>query len=180
MSFDEGDIASKSNYNPVRQYNNSKPDKYGIDFIILVNISGGHNFIHHIDVYQGKNKQNIGIAKDLWKLPTTQNVVVNAIVSTGLYMNPDGFCEIYMDNCHSTWELFVMLKTKYKILACGAVRTNRRGSHLNVMNLSKIVARGKSTKFYNPINGILFGQWKDYKVVSVISSLLLVGNSTTM
>ncbi len=33
--------------------------------------------------------------------------------------------------------------------------------------------------FYNPINGLL-GQWKDDKVVSFISTLPLVGNSTTM
>ncbi len=42
------------------------------------------------------------------------------------------------------------------------------------------VTRGKSKTFCNPINGILFGQWKDKKVVSFISSLLLVGNGTTM
>ncbi len=48
------------------------------------------------------------------------------------------------------------------------------------MNLSKTVARGKSKTFYDPINGILFGQWKDNKVVSYISSLPLIGNGTTM
>ncbi len=53
MSLDEGGITSKSNYNPVRQYNNSKPDKYRIDFFILANALRGHNFIYHIDVYQG-------------------------------------------------------------------------------------------------------------------------------
>ncbi len=45
MPFDEGSIASKSNFNPVRQYNNRKPD-----FFILAKAFGGHNFIHHIDV----------------------------------------------------------------------------------------------------------------------------------
>ncbi len=120
MSFDGGGVASKSNYNSVQQYNNSKPDKYRIDFFILANAFGRHNFIYHIYVYQeNKTKQTIGIAEDLWNLPTTQKAVVNTIVSTGLYADPNGFCEFYMDNCYSAPELFVMLKTKYMILECG-------------------------------------------------------------
>ncbi len=94
MSFDEDDIPSKSNYNPVRQYNNNKLDQYQIDFFILANASSGHNFINHIDVYQGRNEQNIGIPEDLWKL-TTQKVVVK------LYTDPNGFCELCMDISYS-------------------------------------------------------------------------------
>ncbi len=48
------------------------------------------------------------------------------------------------------------------------------------MNLSKSATRGDSKTFYNPINGLLFGQWKDNKAVSFISNLLLVSNGTTM
>ncbi len=40
----------------------------------------------------------------------TQKAVVNAIVSIGLYKDPFGFCELYMDNHYSAPELFVMLK----------------------------------------------------------------------
>ncbi len=39
MSFMKDSVPSKSKYNPVRQYNGSKPDKYGIDFFILANVS---------------------------------------------------------------------------------------------------------------------------------------------
>ncbi len=42
------------------------------------------------------------------------------------------------------------------------------------------VTRGKSKTLYDPINGILFGQWKNKKVVSFISSLPLIGNGTTI
>ncbi len=108
-----------------------------IDFFLLANASCRHNFIYHSHAYQGKKGQNIGIAKDLWNLPTTQKAVVNAIVSTGIYTDPNGFCELYMDNFYSAVELFFMLKTRYKILACGTVRANRRGWDMNVMNLSK-------------------------------------------
>ena len=51
--FDEGDIASKSRYNLVGQYNSLKPDKYGIDFFVLVKATEGKNFIYQLDVYQG-------------------------------------------------------------------------------------------------------------------------------
>ncbi len=44
ISFDKGSICSKSNYNPVIQYNNSKLDKYRINFLILANELGGNNF----------------------------------------------------------------------------------------------------------------------------------------
>ncbi len=179
MSFNEGGIPSKSNYNPVRQYNNSKPDKYRINFFILANGSSGHNFIYHIDVYQGKNKQNIGIAEDLWNLPMTQQAVTNAIFSTGLYTDPNGFCELYMDYHYSAFELFVMLTPKYKILACGTARKNRRGLDTYVINLSISVTRGESKRFYNLRNGIVCGKWKDNKVV-FISSLPFVGNGTTI
>ncbi len=48
-------------------------------------------------------------------------VVVNAKVSTGLYPDSNGFCKLFMDNHYSASELFVMVKTKYKILAYGTV-----------------------------------------------------------
>ncbi len=92
-------------------------DKYRINFFILANMSDRH--IYHIDVYQGKYNQNIGIAKDLCILLITQKVVVNAIVSTGLYRDPNGFHELYMENHYSAEEVFVVLKTKYKILSYG-------------------------------------------------------------
>ncbi len=52
-------------------YNNSIPEKYRINFFILANVSGGHNFIFHIDVYQCKNSENIFIPQEIWDLPTT-------------------------------------------------------------------------------------------------------------
>ncbi len=127
-----------------------------------------------------RKKQNIGIAEDLWNLPMTKKVVMNAIVSTGLCMDPNGFHELYMNNCYSAPELFVMLKGKYKTLTCGTVWTNRKCWEKNVMNLSKLATRGNSKIFYIPINGLIFGQCNDNKVVLFISSLLLVGNGKTI
>ena len=50
-AFDEGGVAMRSRYCPVRQYNNDKPDKYRVDFFILADARG--YFIYNLDVYQG-------------------------------------------------------------------------------------------------------------------------------
>ncbi len=36
LSFSNGDIANKLKHNPIRQYNNSKQDKFRIDFLYLL------------------------------------------------------------------------------------------------------------------------------------------------
>ncbi len=60
---DGGDFANKSNYILVRQYDNSKPDKYRINNFILANLSSGQNFIYHIDFYQGKTNKTLQLPK---------------------------------------------------------------------------------------------------------------------
>ncbi len=177
-SFDEGGIPNKSRYNPVRQYNASKPDKYRIDFFVLVNASKGKNFIFHLDVYQGKNATNAHITQEAWHLPTTQKAVVNAVISSGINNDPDGMRELYMDNRYTAPELFVLLREKYQVLACGTIRSNRKGWDSNIMNLKKSSPRGTSLVKYDPTNKILFGQWNDNKVVSFISTLGISGSVT--
>ncbi len=73
-----------------------------------------------------------------------------------------------------------MLNTKYKILPFHTIWTNRNCWNQKGMNLSKSASRGDLKTLYDPINGLLFGQCKDNKVVLFISTLLLVGNITTM
>ena len=86
---------SKSCYNPVHRYNSSKPNKYRIDFFVLVNANKGWNFIYHIDVYQDKISTNAHIVEEAWHLPTTQKAVVNAVLSSGISTDPNGMREIY-------------------------------------------------------------------------------------
>ena len=109
LSFDEGSIASQLCYNPVPQYNSSKPDKYCIDFFVLVNASSGMYFIHHLDIYQGKNATNAFIAAEAHNLPTTHKAVVNAIVLSGIASEPNGIQKIYIDNWYSAPTLFALL-----------------------------------------------------------------------
>ena len=126
-SFDEGSFASKSRYNPVCQYNSSKPDKYRIDFFVLVNAVDGLNFIYHLDAYQGKNMNNCNIKEEAWHLSTTQKTVVNAILQSRIENDPDGMRELYMDNHYEAALLADLLHEKYKVLTCGRLRTGRKG-----------------------------------------------------
>ncbi len=57
--------------------------------------------------------------------------------------------------------------------------TNMKGWDQKVMSLSNFPTRGESRPYYEPINGVLFGQWKDNKVVLFISTIPLVGMGTT-
>ena len=72
LSVDEGGIASRSRMNPVRPYNKDKPNKFSVDVFLLANNNPGINFIHHLEVYQGKNAKNIGIPVEIQDMPTTQ------------------------------------------------------------------------------------------------------------
>ena len=97
-------------------------------------------------------KLSAHIAEEAWTLPTTQKAVVNVVVSSGISTDPDGMHEIYMDNCYTVPELFIMLQEKYQILACGTIRSNRKGWDGTIMNLSKKAERGASLVKYDPVN----------------------------
>ena len=62
ISFDEGGVAVRSNYCPVRQYNKDKPAPYRVD--CFVTADAHEYFIIHLDIYQGKNDSNVGIEGD--------------------------------------------------------------------------------------------------------------------
>ena len=71
LSFDEGGIASRSKFCPVRQYNQSKPDKFRVEFFLLGNCMKQMYFITHCDIYQGKNAMNVDIPREIQHLPTS-------------------------------------------------------------------------------------------------------------
>ncbi len=54
ICFDKGGVPRRSQYNTDRQYDSSKRDEYQIDFFILANVSGGHNFIYHLMYIKAK------------------------------------------------------------------------------------------------------------------------------
>lgn len=121
LSFDEGGIACRSRYCPVRQYNKDKPDKFRVDFFILA--GSASRIIYNVDVYQGKNASNVGIAKEFHNLPTTMKVVLNAVLQTKLCNDGDdvdGYRVLSLDNRYQCPQLAYLLWNRYvlTIVAC--------------------------------------------------------------
>ena len=175
ISFDEGGVASRSRMNPVRQYNKDKPDKFRVDFFVLCNNTPGAYFIIHIDVYQGRNTENIRIPPEIHKMPTTQKAVVNVVIQSKISHDPDGMRKLFMDNWYAAALLLVMLREQYQILGAGTSRQNRIGWMKEQMTLTKKDKRGASMNLYDKMNGVLVTQWNDNKVVSCTSTIRVLG-----
>ena len=105
-SFDEGGIPMRSQYFPVRMYNNDKPDKFRVDFFLA---DSNYYFFIHLDVYQGKSKANIDIAPMIATFLTTQKAVTNAIIKSKIKSDIDGFCHIFMNNRYAALQLFALM-----------------------------------------------------------------------
>jgi hypothetical protein len=113
-AFDEGGIACRSRYCPVRQYNKDKPDKFRVDFFILAGSQS--RFIQHMDVYQGKNASNVGIDPECMHLPTTMKAVLNAIVKSGLGKGSNdvnGYRVVSLDNRYQCPQLAYLMWHRY-------------------------------------------------------------------
>jgi hypothetical protein len=113
-AFDEGGIACRSRYCPVRQYNKDKPDKFRVDFFILA--ASRSYFIQHLDVYQGRNSSNVSIDEKCRNLPTTMKAVVNAVIQSGLSKGSNdvnGYRVVSLDNQYQCPQLAYLLLVKY-------------------------------------------------------------------
>ena len=140
MSFGEGGVASRSRLNPVCDYNKDKPQKLCVDFFVLCNNSPGKSFILHCDIYQGKNAKNIGIPKEITKLPATQKAAVKTIIQNKIGKDPNGIRQFFMDNRYACASLFVLLRENFDIICAGTTRTNRVGWQKDNMTTSKSAA----------------------------------------
>jgi hypothetical protein len=97
LSFDEGGIPCRSRLCPVRQYNKDKPNKFRVDMFATANSKSYE--VYHVDVYQGRNSQNIDIHPSIHSLPTTQKAVLNAVIAMDLHKSKNhGARHIAMDN----------------------------------------------------------------------------------
>jgi Transposase IS4 len=110
LSFDEGGSACRSRRCPIRQYNKDKPDKYRVDFFILAGAES--RVIYHIDVYQGRNDFNVGIAPEFKNLPTTMKAVLNAVSKSGISSGSNdvnGYRIVALDNRYQCPQLAYLL-----------------------------------------------------------------------
>ncbi|CAB9512517.1 unknown protein [Seminavis robusta] len=171
-AFDEGGVACRSRFCPVRQYNKDKPNKFRVDFFILA--CSTTYAILHLDVYQGRNSKNIGIDESIHDLATTQKAVMNAVMST--FGDGQGARHIAMDNRYMCPELAVLLLTKCGCYSTGTCRRRRKGFPSDLLDLDKKDARGEYKIVADKVNRLLMMQWVDSKVVTMVSSM----NDTTV
>ena len=175
VSFDEGGVAMRSRYCPVRQYNKDKPEKFRVDFFIMADAA--YHFIYHLDVYQGKNKANIDIDSTLRKLPTTQKAVANAIVKTKIANDKDGSRHIYMDNRYASPQLLALMLTNYNVRGVGTCKANRIGFDSDSIQISKSCDRGTFARKVDPRLGMVITRWKDSKILQTVSTVMKSGVS---
>lgn len=168
VSIDEAGVGSRSRYNPIRQYNKDKPNKFRVDFF-STNCPKMY-FTYFLEPYQGKNANNVMTMDQAKHFPTTQKAIVNAVLGSKINNSSDGRRGIACDNRYSSPQLFVYLRDIHKIHAVGTIRKSRKGWDQEIMNLPKAGDRGESLVRFDRVNGLLAGQWRDSKVVAFIST----------
>jgi hypothetical protein len=170
LTFDEGGIACRSRFCPVRQYNKDKPQKFRVDMFICADAR--HYGIYHVDVYQEKNSSNIDIDKSITSVPTTQKAVLNACIKMRLHQKKNhGARHLTMDNRYQCPELAYTLRSKFKILSTGTCRQNRKGWNKEYFDLKKTDGRGEFKAAYDETNKVVAIQWNDSKVVNFITTV---------
>ena len=138
MSFDEGDIPSRSRMNPVWQYNKVKPNKYRVDCFVLANNSKKKYFVQHIDVsWISNNSEGKSFILSYWCEYSIWNIhtnaltmscvkaVFNAVMQSGISNDPNGLQWLNRDNHYSARTLLVILCEVHGILASSTVHVNR-------------------------------------------------------
>ena len=136
LSFDQGGIASRSKFCPIWHYNQSKPDKFRVEFFLIGNCTKQMHFITHCDIYQGKNAMNVDIPWEIQHLQTTQKAAVTGIIKTGIAIDPEGMRCLFMDNRYQCAELAILLRDLYQICSFGTTIVNRNRWSKDVFNLT--------------------------------------------
>jgi hypothetical protein len=169
LAFDEGGIACRSRFCPVRQYNKDKPNKFRVDMFLMA--CSKSYFIMHADVYQRKNSCNVGIHPSIRSLPTTQNAVLNSAIALGLHHKKNhGARYVSLDNRYQCPELAYTLREKFQVLSTGTCRQNCKGWNRDLFDLKKTDGRGTFMRAYDKNNHVAEIQWVDSRVVNFVTT----------
>ena len=68
-------------------------------------------------------------------------------------------------------QLAILLKAKFNILSVGTCRANRKGWPKPQLSMTKSGPRGQYKILYDNINQVCCMQWRDTKVVNLVSTL---------
>ena len=152
QSIDESMVLFKGR-SSIKQYNPMKPIKRGYKLWCRSDMNG---YIYEFDVYQGKTEgfaqTGLGLGGNVVQKLTQKLHGQNYIVT--------------FDNYFTSPDLLDYLKSK-SVLACGTVRSNRKG--LPTLATDRSLSRGEFD-FRTTEQGLLYVKWKDNKVVHFLSN----------
>ena len=168
QSIDEVMVAYKgTRAGNLRQYIQSKPDKWGYKLFCRASIDG---FIHDILMYQGEttfSSHHLQLSEEETDFLVSSKTVV--VLAKSL-KNP-AQCAIYADNYFTSIELVEYLWASMGCRYVGTARENRIGNPplMSTKDMDKkTVPRGKYD--YASTDGILAVRWKDNKNVTLLST----------
>jgi len=145
----------------LKQYNKSKPHKWGYKIWVL---SGKSGFAYDMEVYTGKENHVLAEEKDC-------GPSANVVVRLARTIPPVGH-KLYFDNYFTSIDLLVYLEHQ-PIQSIGTVRVNRlQGFSAKSEKDLKKIGRGSMAEYTTDVDGvtITFVQWYDNKVVNLLST----------
>ena len=154
LSVDEGMISHKGRIS-FKQYMPAKPTKYGIKAWLCADSENG--YVNNFEIYLGKDKDGeADTAKGLGHY-----VVMNM---TKPYHGK--FHHVYFDNFFNSPALMEDL-LKEKTLACGTVRTNRKGLP---KALKRRMEKGEIITKQKGQTSLVMTTWKDKREINMLST----------
>lgn len=155
LSVDERMVKSKGR-SGIRQYMKDKVTKWGYKLWVLADPGTGYTV--RFSVYTGKRDQ-----------PGPHGLAFDVVCQLCAEYLDQGY-RIFMDNVYTSTRLFSHLIDR-RTLACGTTRKDRRGfpGELKDTRWEKKARRGDVRWLRD--SGILYLQWKDRRVVNMMSTI---------
>ena len=151
----------------LRQYIQTKPDKWGYKLFCRASIDG---FIHDILMYQGESTFSTHHTQ-LSPQESLLQVSMKTVITLAKTLKNKAQSAIYADNYFTSFRLVKYLRDVFGVRYVGTARVNRVGQAplKTIKDMSKKgTARGEYD--YCSMDGILALRWKDNKNVTVLSS----------
>ena len=157
LSIDESIVKFKGQVF-FRQYLPSKPKRWGLKEFVLCESKTGYHLKHLIYTGRTTFQRDEGV-------PFTTQLVSSLLQG---YQNLGH--TVFLDNFYSSPDLFLLLKEKFGVGACGTVRTNRKNMP-QVLQPSVLKLKKGDDPVFARCNDVVACAWHDTKRVHLLSTV---------